>query len=286
MARVTNFKQELVGVLGYPVAENPTQVMVEAAFRAMGLDWRYLTVEVQPEALGDAVRGIRAMGWRGFNCTIPHKVAIIRYLDRLSPAAEMIGAVNCVFHDGGMLFGDNTDGKGFTQSVSELAPVQGMHVVLLGGGGAARAIAIELGLAGAASVRIVNRTLERAEAIAAGVSRHTGVLAVPKQWTARYPIPAGTSLVVNATPIALYPDIMAEVPIDYETLTPGMIICDVIPNPPMTPFLRRAHDAGCTILDGLGMLVNQGVIGIKLWTGANADPKVMRAALEAVFSVD
>src|SRR5690349_7261659 len=138
-----SFKQELVGVFGYPVAENPTQVMIEPAFADMGLDWRYLTVEVRPEHLADAVRGARAMGWRGFNCTIPHKVAVIAHLDRLSKAAETIGAVNCVVNQDGMLLGDNTDGKGFLQAVTAVRPVNGVRAVILGAGGAARAIAVE-----------------------------------------------------------------------------------------------------------------------------------------------
>ena len=111
-----SFQQDLVGVFGFPVAENPTQAMVEPAFAALGLSWRYLTVEVRPEHLADAVRGALAMNWRGFNCTIPHKIAVIEHLDSLSPAAEKIGAVNCVVIRDGHLHGENTDGKGFLQA--------------------------------------------------------------------------------------------------------------------------------------------------------------------------
>jgi shikimate dehydrogenase len=132
--RPTNFKQELVGVFGFPVAENPTQAMVEPALAAMGLDWRYLTVEVRPEGLGDAARGARAMNWKGFNCTIPHKVAVIPLLDRLDPAAEVIGAVNCVVHRDGELVGYNTDGKGFLQSLSAIRPPADLRAVILGAG--------------------------------------------------------------------------------------------------------------------------------------------------------
>ena len=110
---MAGFRQELVGLFGQPVEENPTQAMVEAAFAAAGLDWRYLTIEVAPAGLGDAVRGARAMGFRGFNCTIPHKVAVVPHLDRLSEAAGLIGAVNTVVRDGEELVGHNTDGAGF-----------------------------------------------------------------------------------------------------------------------------------------------------------------------------
>ncbi len=160
-----SFLQGLVGVFGYPVAENPTQAMMEPAFAAMGLDWRYLTVEVPPENLGDAVKGACAMGWKGFNCTIPHKLAVLDHLDSLSSAAEVIGAVNCVLIRDGILMGDNTDGKGFLQSVETLRPVAGLRAVVLGAGGAARAIAVELALAGASHLTIVNRTPNRARAL-------------------------------------------------------------------------------------------------------------------------
>ncbi len=166
MGATRSFKQELVGVFGYPVAENPTQAMIEPAFAALGLDWRYLTVEVHPAELAHAVRGARAMNWKGFNLTIPHKVAVIEYLDRLTEAAEAIGAVNCVVIRNDDLVGDNTDGKGFLQSVQAVRPAQGLRVVILGAGGAARAIAVELALAGADHITIVNRSADRGEALA------------------------------------------------------------------------------------------------------------------------
>jgi shikimate dehydrogenase len=281
MAR--SFKQELVGVFGHPVAENPTQAMVEPAFAAMGLEWRYLTVEVRPDDLPEAVRGARAMGWKGFNCTIPHKVAVIPLLDELTKTAEAIGAVNCVAIRDGRLIGDNTDGKGFLQSLSALRPVQGARVVLLGAGGAARAIGVELALAGASSITLVNRNPERGEALTAHLRQRTGVAAEFVRWESKFPVPAEADVLVNATSIGLFPDVDATVPIAIETLHPRLLVCDVIPNPPKTRLLREAESRGCTTLDGLGMLVNQGVIGIRLWTGQEPDPTVMRRALEHVF---
>lgn len=278
-----SFKQELVGVFGHPVAENPTQVMIEAAFRQMGLDWRYLTIEVTPNDLPAAVAGMRAMGFRGINCTIPHKVAVVALLDELTPAARAIGAVNCVARQGDKLLGENTDGKGFLQSVQEHGPVAGKSAVLLGAGGAARAIGVELLRAGAGAITVVNRSVSRGrellgvlDAVAPGKSRFV-------EWQGDYPVPADTHYVINATSIGLYPDVEARVPVDVATLTPGMIVCDVIPNPPRTRLVRDAEGRGCVVLDGLGMLVNQGVIGIRLWTGRDADPKVMRHALLEVF---
>lgn len=283
MGATRSFKQELTGVFGHPVAENPTQAMIEPAYAAMGLDWRYLTVEVHPAELGHAVRGARAMNWRGFNCTIPHKVAVIEYLDRLTEAAEAIGAVNCVAIRDGDLVGDNTDGKGFLQSVQAIRPVQGLRAVVLGAGGAARAIAVELALAGADHITIVNRGAGRGEALAEHVQSKTGVPTEFDLWVGDYFAPEGTKLLVNATSIGLFPDVDARVPVALDSLQPEVIVCDVIPNPPRTRLVREAEARGHFVLDGLGMLVNQGVIGIRLWTGRDPDPAVMRRALESVF---
>lgn len=283
MPKSVVFKQELVGVFGYPVAENPTQVMVEAAFEALGLAWRYLTVEVRPERLADAVRGAVAMNWRGFNCTIPHKVAVIGHLDELSPVAEAIGAVNCVLIRDGVLVGDNTDGKGFVQSVAAARPVLGQRAVVLGAGGAARAIAIELALAGAASITIVNRTVARGRALAEDVAARTGVQAEFLPWAGEFRPSDQTTLLVNATSIGLFPDVDARVPVDLSTLPRHVLVCDVIPNPPRTRLIQEAESLGHATIDGLDMLVRQGVIGVRLWTGQEPDPTVMRRSLEAVF---
>jgi shikimate dehydrogenase len=284
LATPPSFKQELVGVFGHPVAENPTQAMIEPAFADLGLDWRYLTVEVLPEMLGDAVRGARAMNWKGFNCTIPHKIAVIPYLDRLNPAAEVIGAVNCVLNREGELIGDNTDGKGFLQSVRSVRPVEGLNAVVLGAGGAARAIAVELALAGASQITIVNRTRDRGQELARLIPERTDASASFTLWEDEYQIPESADLLVNATSIGLFPDIAARLPINFDTLHPRILACDVIPNPPQTRFIQDAELKGCSTLDGLGMLVNQGVIGIELWSGLTPRPEVMRQAPEEIFS--
>jgi len=276
----TSFRQELLGVFGDPVAENPTQAMIEAAFAELGMDWRYLTVEVKPEALGDAVKGARAMNWKGFNCTIPHEVAVVPLLDRLNPAAKIIGAVNCVINRHGELVGDNTDGKGFLQSLAGIHGIRGLRAVILGAGGAARAIAVELGLAHASQITIVNRSRERGEALVRLLGDRTAAASSLVAWEGKYHIPEDTDVVINATPIGLFPDVEARLPVDTESLQPRMIVCDLIPNPPQTRFLRDAAMRGCTVLDGLGMLVNQGVIGIRLWSGREPSSQVMRQALE------
>ncbi len=271
--------QEIVCCIGQPVAGNPTQYMMEKAFVAAGLDWRYLTLEVPPEKLADAVCGLRALGFKGANFTIPHKVAVIPLLDELSPAAEMMGAVNCVNRVGDKLVGENTDGKGFVQSLREFGELTGKRVVVLGAGGAARAIAVELGLSGVGEITIVNRSAIRGEELAALLRERVKISSQFVHWEGDYAIPAEADIVVNATSIGLG-DSAARLPIDVESLRPELIVADVIFNPPQTWLLRTAADHGCRTLDGLGMLVNQAVIGFRIWTGIEPDAAVMREALE------
>lgn len=287
-----NFKQELVGCFGFPVAENPTQAMIEPAFRALGLDWRYLTLEVRPENLAAAVAGARAFGFRGFNCTIPHKVAVIEHLDGLGESASLMGAVNCVVNRNGKLIGENTDGKGFVESFRSLADPRGKSLVLLGAGGAARAIGVEMALAGCSQITLVNRNETRGRELESlfhgklrdavrAMGRDLAVTYVP--WQGDYRVPAGADILVNATSIGLFPDVDARIPLAMDTVTSATIVADVIPNPPTTRLVREAHKKGCRVIDGLGMLVAQGVIGIEYWTGKMPDAAVMRRALEQVF---
>ena len=283
-----NFKQELVGCYGYPVAENPTQVMIEPAFRALGLDWRYLTLEVRPEGLKAAVEAARVFGFQGFNCTIPHKVEVIQYLDGLGESAELMGAVNCVVNRAGKLVGENTDGKGFVASLKEIGDPAGKSVVIFGAGGAARAISVEMALAGANRISIVNRSEERGRELAALLNdkvkdRCPELESNLVLWNGDFQIPSDTDIVINATSIGLYPDVDAKLALDSNTLTSNMIVADVIPNPPKTQLVKLATSKGCRVIDGLKMLVGQGVIGIEYWTGKTPDASVMRAGLEAVF---
>ena len=283
MSKELNFKQELTAAFGQPISENPTQVMVEAAYRHHGLDWRYLTIEVGPDDLETAVNGAKAMGFQGFNCTIPHKVKVIEYLDGLGESASLMGAVNCVVRKDGKWIGENTDGKGFVASLRELTDPQGKKVVIFGAGGAARAIGVEVALAGATDIMIVNRSAERGEELTTLLDDKLPVSASFIPWEKTFTIPSGTDVLINATSIGLFPDLEARLDLDLDSLSPDTVVADVIPNPPDTNLVRDARAKGCQVIDGLGMLVNQGVIGIRHWTGVDPDPKVMRAALEEVF---
>lgn len=277
-----SFRAELVGSFSQGSASNPTVAMIEAAFRHHGLNWRYVNCEVPPDHLGDAVKGARAMGWRGFNCSIPHKVAVIEHLDGLGESAAIMGAVNCAVNRDGKFIGENTDGKGFLKSLREVVDPKGKSVVMFGAGGAARAIAVELALAGARSITVVNRSPSRGEPLVKLLADKTKAKATLVTWNSTYAIPADTDIVVNATSIGLG---NGDQPLDIAaaSLKPGMIVCDVIVDPPDTRFLRDAKVQGCTAIDGLGMLVNQGVISVKYWTGLDVDPASMRAALVEIF---
>jgi shikimate dehydrogenase len=274
-----NFLLSLTGSFAQPAAENPTVVMIEAAYRHLGLDWRYINCEVPPDQLGNAVRGARAMGWRGFNCSIPHKVAVIAHLDGLGTSARIIGAVNTVVRRGAQLIGENTDGQGFVQAMRAVADPLGKRAVVFGAGGAARAVAVELALAGAAHITVVNRGRARGEELVDLLTHQTPAQAVYVPWSGVYAVPSDMQLVVHATSVGLFPDVDAMPAIEPDSLLPHMVVADGIHNPPLTPLLRAARHRGCQVVDGLGMLVNQGVIGIKHWTGLDADAGVMRAAL-------
>lgn len=276
-----NYKAELVALFGTPVAENPTGVMQEAAFAARGLNWRYLTIEVQPDALPDAIRGMRAMGFAGANLTIPHKVAVIPLLDEITREAAVIGAVNTVRRGaGGRLIGDNTDGKGFLRGLTQDAGVDpvGKRVVLLGAGGAARAIAAELLLAGVADLLVVNRDAERGAAMARDLKERTGGPVRFAQWIGTYRAGEDVDLLVNATSVGLYPDVTRMPPVDLCAMQGGLV-ADAVFNPAETALLAEAKSKGLRTLDGLSMLVYQGVIGFELWTGEHAPEDVMKKAL-------
>ena len=278
------FRHELVGSMSQGAAGNPTVAMIEAAFAHHKLHWRYVNMEVTPEDLGAAVRGARAMGFRGFNCSLPHKVTVIQHLDGLGESAALMGAVNCVVRRGEKFIGENTDGKGFLKSLQEVIDTKGKSVVLFGAGGAARAIAVELGLAGVKRITIVNRSAARGTELVTLLREKLRVESELIVWQGNYAVPAGTDIVINGTSIGLY-DANARLDLDLNTLTPGMVVADVVFSPVRTALLEDAAKHGCRAVDGLGMLVNQGVVGVQYWTGIDPDTSVMRKALEAALGV-
>ena len=280
-----NYRAELVGVLGDPVDGNPTGVMTEAGFAALGLNWRYVTVKVLPGDLDAAMAGVRAFNMRGVNLTMPHKINVLKHMDALSEAARLIGAVNTVVRrEDGSFFGENTDGKGFVRSLRDNGvAIAGKSVCLLGAGGAARSIGVECALAGAARLTIVNRNADRGASLAKVIRENTAARAEYVPWAGTARIPEGTDILINATCVGLAPDSDGCPDIDFDAVRPGMTACDVVFNPVDTRFLSNARARGARTIDGLGMLVNQGCINFRLWTGVEAPRDVMYAKLKAEF---
>ncbi len=272
----------LTGSFSTPAAGNPTVAIMEAAYHHHDIDARYLNCDVAAEHLGDAVRGATAMGWIGFNCSLPHKVAVIELMDELADSARLIGAVNCAIRSNGRWIGANTDGQGFLASLRSVAEPAGQRALILGAGGAARAIAVELALAGASEIWVANRNVSKASDIANLVSSATSSACSAIEWRADLSVPESATLVVNATSLGLPGS--GEVRLNFDAIPAGLVVCDVIPNPPDTPFLQRARQAGATTVDGRGMLLNQAAINIKFWTDVDPDREVMGRALDQAIA--
>ena len=201
-----NYRAELTGVFGDPVDDNPTGVVEEAAFQAKGLNYRYLTIKVLPEDLETAMASVRVLGMRGINLTMPHKVKVLTYLDELSEAASIIGAVNTVVHRDGKLYGENTDGKGFVTALKNKGmSLEGKHVTMLGAGGAARAICVECALNGAEHITVINRNAERGRELAALLNEKTNCKAEYLLWEEGMKVPEDTEILINGTSAGFSP---------------------------------------------------------------------------------
>ena len=283
-SNMKNYRAELTGVFGDPVDDNPTGVVEEAAFAAKNLNYRYLTIKVLPEDLGKAMDSVKIFDMKGINLTMPHKIKVLPYLDELSPAAEIIGAVNTVIQKEGKLFGENTDGKGFVTALKNSGEtLDKKNVTILGAGGAARAIAVECALNGAAHINIINRSIEKGEELASLIQMKTDSSAKYLNWKNNMAIPSDTDILINATSIGFSPNVTDKPDIDYTAITPEMCVCDVIFNPAETIFLKSAAENGAKTITGLGMLVQQAALNFTLWTGVEAPVDVMEDALKKEF---
>jgi shikimate dehydrogenase len=271
--------QPLLALLASPVGGNPTQYMVEKAVAHHDLDWRYLTFEVSGEHLGDAVRGLRALGFRGAHCGPPHKQAVLPLLDRVTDSAAMIGSVNLIFREDSALVGENTDGKGVVESIRRTLDPAGKSVVLLGAGQMARALAVELAAAGIASLTVVNRTDSRTAELVESLSGKFAATVSSVSWLDDYAIPPEAEAVVNATSIE-HASCDAPLRLVTETLRPELLVADVTANSTETWLLSEARERGCKTVDGLTMFIEQVAIGLRLWTGVDPNRQVLRDAAE------
>lgn len=281
-----NYRSELVGAFGCPIDENPTGVMEEAAFAAAGLDYRYLTIKVEKDDIETAMKAVRALHMRGINLTIPHKVSAIPYVDELSPEAQIIGAINIVVNNDGVLWGDNTDGKGFLKSLTDKGiRVEGKTLTILGAGGAARAIGVVCALEGASKIHIINGSVARGRELVDLLKEKTSADSDLIPWEGTVNIPDNTDILINATSVGLYPHVDQKPDINYDSVRAGMVVCDVIFNDPNSLFLQESAQRGAETVNGLGMLVNQGAVNFKLWTGQDAPVDVMTETLRREFGV-
>ncbi|HXH20652.1 MAG TPA: shikimate dehydrogenase [Dehalococcoidia bacterium] len=275
---------KLAALIGYPLAHSVTPAMHAAAFGALGIDARCEKWVTPPDELPATVAKLRAPEMLGANVTVPHKEAVIPLLDRLDESARLIGAVNCIARAGdGALSGHNTDKYGFLRSLRESGfDPAGRPVLVLGAGGAARAVVAGLIEAGAGSVRIANRTPERAHALARAFGRP--VEAIEWQEESLAAACAAVDLIVNTTPMGTARTALAaESPLDERHFRPGVYAFDLVYNPAETPFLAAARSAGAVAVGGLDMLVYQGAESIRLWTGREPPVDLMReAAREAL----
>jgi shikimate dehydrogenase len=275
----------LVGLIGWPVGHSKSPAMHNAAFRAAGLDGYYALLPVHPDQVGEAVAGLRALGFRGANVTVPHKQAVIPFLDELTPEARAIGAVNTIIvGEDGMLTGTNTDAAGFWQDLQELgAPLDATaasSALILGAGGSARAVAYALASHGIPA-RMLARRPEQARALVASLSPHlpeADILSA-HAWPELPHLAASSMLIVNCTPVGMFPHIDASPWPDDLSFLPEQWVYDLIYNPRQTRLMAQAAAAGARAHHGLGMLVHQGARAWELWTGQPAPVDVMRSAV-------
>lgn len=280
------YQEKLVGVFGDPVDENPTIVIMQSGFDHLKLPMRYVSVTVKDGDLEAAMQGMRAMNFTGIGITMPHKQKVLQYLDEVEENAAIMGAVNFVYWKDGKLRGENTDGQGFMLSLKKGGvDVSGKKAVVLGAGGVARAITVELANAGVKHITVVNIVEEQGRDLVKTLNEKTPAQAEFVLWDHTYQLPADTDILVNGTSIGFANG--NDCPnIDFATVKPNMIVCDVIPNKETTRFLDNAKAIGCRTFNGLGMLVNQSLRCFEVWTGVEAPVEVMEKALKAEFGIE
>lgn len=263
---------------------NPTEFMIEQAFAHHDLDWTFHSVEVRPEGLEDAVRGMRAMGFRGAHVSHPHKQAVLPLADRRTETAELVGAANTLLRQGEELIAENLEGRGLLTLLRGAIDPSQARVLILGTGRAARAAAVELARAGVAELIIAGRDSQRADEIAERMAERFECPTQHLAWQVELAVPEQVDAVVHATTLGRE-DPEAEVPIRLDTLRPKLIVADMTANTPETWLIRRAAERDCTTLQGLGMYLEQLAVAVELWTGTCPDRTVMRDAMEEFLEV-
>jgi shikimate dehydrogenase len=276
-------QKQMTGMLGHPVAENPIDLMFDAVYAHYGLPWQFWKNNIVSEAdLALALQALRPLGYRGMAITVPWKVAVIPLLDAVDDDVRAIGAANYMTIEDGRLIGHNNDGKGVVKAIAKQAPLTGQRVVMLGAGGAGRAMAVEIAWAGAAHLTLVTRREEQGREVAERVRQATGVPCDWQPWQSQVQVPEGTTMLMNATHLGCAPE-LEPVPLAWETLPPGCLAVDVITNPRITPFLATARERGCPVVDGVEMLVQLAMQIFERWTGVTPEEAVFQQAVAAAL---
>lgn len=272
----------LYGVFGDPVRHSMSPVMLNRAFKECGINAAYAAFHVKPAQLGEAIQGIRALGYGGVNVTIPHKLDVMKYMDHIDEGARMIGAVNTVVHRDGRLIGYNTDGIGYVRSLKEETGIRlrGMRILLVGAGGAARGVGYALAQEEPEAIWIANRTADRAVELARDLAGGVDVRGMGLGEIDH--IKNEVDLVVNTTSIGMHP-LVDETPIDPSWFREGMVVSDLVYNPRITKLLREAKERGARIHSGLGMFIYQGAYAFEYWTGHPAPVTAMRETVEKIL---
>lgn len=279
---IINGKTQLVGLIGWPVSHSFSPAMHNAALKALGLNWVYVPLPVPPSRVGDALRGLKALGFQGVNVTVPHKQAVMPFLDEISPAAKAIGAVNTILveEETGRLLGHNTDWRGFMADLEALnVAVAGRDCLILGAGGSARAVVYGLQQAGA-RIGLLARRVEQAQQLAAGMQDGSLVGSWPLAALGEIIGALTSPLIVNTTPLGMSPFIAGSPWSDEVPFPRGSFIYDLVYNPRQTTLMSQALTAGCQTSNGLGMLLRQGAASLALWSGLDPDLALMEKALE------
>lgn len=274
----------LLGVMGDPILHSKSPAMHTAALQTTGVPGTYVPLHVTADRLQDAIQGVRALGFRGVNVTVPHKVEVMKYVDEIDEGARYIGAVNTIVNDGGRLTGYNTDGIGYIRSLKEeaISDLKGKRVVVLGSGGAARGIIYALLQEDPAQVVVANRTANKAVALA-DEWRHLGhIVGISMDGIESYL--DGIDLLINTTSVGMYPNV-DQCPIEPSSIPHGIVVSDLIYNPLTTKLLKQAEFNGCVIHNGLGMFVYQGGYAFEYWTGKVAPIEAMRLAVNGSLSL-
>ena len=280
-------KTNVFGIIGDPVEHSLSPGMHNAAFKELGLDNIYVPFQVKAENLEDAIVGAQSLGIKGFNVTIPHKTEVINYLDYLDIAAGLIGAVNTIEFGKNGAVGHNTDGVGAVMAIEEVTPVKNKKVVIVGAGGASRAIAFQLLLNGVDNLIVANRTVEKAIKLKTDLveklDHEVKVSGLDENLTQEL---IDTDILINTTPVGMYPNVDQKPVVSAGMMHKDLVVNDVVYNPLKTGLLKEADKAGAKSISGLKMLIYQGVEAFKIWTGIEPPVEIFENVLMTELGLD